>query len=917
MAAFLQFLLLGLAAGSLYALTAHALVLTYKSSGVLNLAQGAFGMVGAFLYYHVGGEHGWPAAVRWGVGLAAPAALAAATHLLLMQRLRRASPLVRLVATLGVLFLLIAVANALFGDQGESVLSPISLAVVHPFDRSITIGADRLWIIAIAFAVTVLLSIGYRYTSIGRRTEAVAENPQAVAALGYSPNLIAVFNWSLGGVLAGAGAILIAPVLLLQPATLGLVVLYALAAALIGRFSSFWWTLAGALGIGAIESLLSRFVEHAGILTGITSSAGLLFGVFSAQAISQSVGFLVIVVTLTVMGRALPLRGELLDRLPAIGTGAIRWPAALAATGCVAVLIFVVPYDWATGLTVSMATGIILLSIVVITGYVGQLSLAQVALAGVGAWAAGRLLDGQHWSFIPALVAGVITAALVGTAVAIPALRTRGVNLAVVTFGLSVCLVELVLSNASVTGGLAGTQVEGLTLFGVSIDPFNTPARYGLVVLIVLFGALVAVANLRRSTSGRKFIAVRGNERAAAGLGINVAATKLCGFALGSGLAGLGGVLLAFAQHSIAYAAFATLASIQAVLMATIGGVGYVLGSVIGATLVPGGLGDTAGQSLGIGSNALQIVSGCLLILVVVANPDGVAHDSSQLLRRLTRGAQPSSTARLGLDHDSTHLGPAAVPRCLHVRNATVRLGGVVAVDRVSLVIRPGEVLGIIGPNGAGKTTMLDAITGFTSLSSGTIALDDDDLTGRAPHQRARAGVQRSFQSLELFEDLSVAENLLVASEPRRGWTAALDVVRPTRSMLAPAAQAAIEDFQLGTSLARRPAELSFGQRRLVAIARSVATNPSILLLDEPAAGLSDTESRELGTVLRRLATKRGVAIALIEHDMTLVMSVCDRVVVLDAGRKIAEGRPAQLASEPAVLAAYLGEHAVQTAASV
>jgi sulfate-transporting ATPase len=257
-----------------------------------------------------------------------------------------------------------------------------------------------------------------------------------------------------------------------------------------------------------------------------------------------------------------------------------------------------------------------------------------------------------------------------------------------------------------------------------------------------------------------------------------------------------------------------------------------------------------------------------------------------------------------------------AVQRLLEVRNATVQLGGVLAVDRVSLIIHPGEVLGIIGPNGAGKTTLLDAITGFTELDSGVIALDDRPVQEWAPHRRARAGVQRSFQSLELFEDLTVAENMLVASEMRPGSRLLTDLVWPRQPSLSPAALAAIHDFGLGQLLDRRPFELSFGQRRLVAIARAVAPTPSVLLLDEPAAGLSELESSELGACVRRIATERGIAVALVEHDMTLVMSVCDRIVVLDAGHQIAEGSPSQLASDPVVRAAYLGGSPIELEAS-
>jgi sulfate-transporting ATPase len=252
-------------------------------------------------------------------------------------------------------------------------------------------------------------------------------------------------------------------------------------------------------------------------------------------------------------------------------------------------------------------------------------------------------------------------------------------------------------------------------------------------------------------------------------------------------------------------------------------------------------------------------------------------------------------------------------PRTLAVTDLTVRFGGVVAVDSVSFVLRPGEVLGIIGPNGAGKTTLLDAITGFVDADAGTVALDGDRIERWAPHRRARAGLQRSFQSAELFDDLTVAENLLVSCERRSRFGAVADLVRAPGPRLSTAAEAAVEAFDLGAVLQRRPPELSFGVRRLVSVARSLAAGPSLLLLDEPAAGLSEDESIELGARIRGLAVERGLAIALIEHDMTLVLSICDRLIVLDAGRVLGAGAPADVAADPLVVAAYLGDELAST----
>ena len=861
-------------------------------------------MIGAFVYYRATSDRDWPPLLAGAVAIAIPAVLGVLIHLLVMARLRRASALVRVVATLGLFFLAIATATTVWGDQGEPVLSPLPIAPRELFGAGSTVPEDRLWLIVIAIVVTAVLAAVFRWTRFGHATDAAAENPVAAAALGYSPDRVAIVNWAAGGALAAVAGILVAPILFLSVAALAFTVLRGLAAALVGSFRSFWWTLAGAFGIGVVESTLSRYIEDKGVFGPVVSPDGLLLGQFTSASVSRSVAFLIIVVVMVVGGRSLPLRSELLDRLPVVGTGRVPVAGLVVVVGAAAAVLLTAPDDWALAMVISMATAIICLSLVVVTGFVGQLSLAQMALAGFGAWAAGRLATSFGWDFLPALVVGALAAVPLGALVALPALRTRGINLAVLTFGLSVVVSEMVLGNSALTGGFDGTRPDPPTLFGLEIDALRHPGRYGLVVLVALTAASLVVANLRRGRAGLRLLAVRGNERAAAALGVNVHGAKLYGFAVGAGIAGLGGVLLAFRSVTVSYASFTGFASIGVLVIAVIGGIGFVIGPLFAAPFAVGGIGGQVTEALGFSGTALELASGVLLIVILFANPNGLADTNARSLGRLVgRHRAPVVAAPLPAATDISLTGAR-----LDVHDLTVRFGGVVALDGVSLDVRPGEVLGLIGPNGAGKTTFIDAVAGFVAIDPGaTVVLDGQAVDGWSPTRRARRGLGRSFQSLELFEDVTVRDNLLVACDDHDVARYGIDLVHPGRLTLSPVAVAAVREFDLEPDLDALPGELSHGRRRLVAIARAIAASPSVLLLDEPAAGLSGAESEELGRLVRWLAHDVGLAVLLIEHDVGLVMSVCDRVAVLDFGRLIAVGTPADVTADPAVVAAYLG----------
>jgi sulfate-transporting ATPase len=389
-------------------------------------------------------------------------------------------------------------------------------------------------------------------------------------------------------------------------------------------------------------------------------------------------------------------------------------------------------------------------------------------------------------------------------------------------------------------------------------------------------------------------------------------------------------VLLTFISSSIVLTSFDPFQSVNAIAYAVIGGLGYLLGPVLGSNLASGGTGSLFQKLIPGLDPWLTLIGGVFLVLVLLANHNGLVdahgaqlryagrHARRLLPRRWQARAQGAVPPEPERDSGFVEEADAAAVvdeadrirvrgRILRIEDLTVRYGGVTAVNGVSLEVGSGEVVGLIGPNGAGKTSLIDAVSGFTRPTSGRVILDGDDLLKLRAHGRALGGVVRSWQALELFEDVSVRENLQAGSDSAGSWARMAQWFWPAKSGLGLQAQAAVHDCQLGPDLDRLPTDIPYGRRRLVGIARAVAMSPSILLLDEPAAGLSDQEARELGALARRLAGEWGMGILLVEHNIELVMDVCDRVVVIDFGTVIATGSPAEVRTNPAVIAAYLG----------
>lgn len=926
MSSFILFAILGVVTGGLYALLSQGLVVIFRGSGVLNLAQGAFAYFGATMFYTLNSDFGWPTAVAVAVSIALGGALGIVTNLLVMRPLRRASNLTRLVATLGLMIALENIIDWRLGENSYTVVGFLPTTPVHILEN-VTVGADRLILLGISVVLTLVLHHVYTRTRFGLVTSAVAANEQAAASLGWSPNRIATINWAIGGVLAATTGVLLAPLIGVSPNTMSLLIVPAVACALIGRFESFSLLFLVACIIGIAQDELTEYVP-------------------SVPGLSYALPFVLLILVPFLRGDAIPRRGTPIVRFPRVGTGGFNWKVAIPLAFAAAAVAYLLSPTWQTAFSISCIGLVLGLSVVVITGFAGQLSVAQFSLAGIAAWVTGQAAAHIGLPFWAALIVGPLVGVLIGMLIAIPSLRIRDVGLAVATLGLAAVVENMLFDNTALTGGLAGALYVGhISFIGWNIYPVTYPWRYAIICLAAAVLAGFVVATLRRSATGRRLLAVRSNERAAASLGIEVNGAKFYAFALAAGIAGLGGVLYAFLEPDIVYTSFTSLASIQLVLYAVLAGVGFTTGGVLMGLVFTGGLIGQLAINLFHSGELYQAIASLLLIVTLIFNQDGLIEvhlgqyewirkrlaawprlqrlvlvpgtsgavaGQNVLAAGLTAGnataAQPGTPAQLAEPVGSGQAGPARQgPPLLAVSDLSVRFGGVEAVSGLSFSVHAGEVVGLIGANGAGKTTVIDAISGFVPRYGGQIVVSGNRIDALSPSARARLGIRRTFQSLELFEDMSVLDNISAAYEGHSFGDYFRDLVAPKHSLLTDTAQMAIEQFHLTPELSKLPSELSYGTRRSAAIARAVAMPSELLLLDEPTAGLDSADSAELGLLVRAFAAARGVGVLLVEHDVDLVTSVCDRLIAMDFGRKVAEGAPADVVSSAVVQVAYLG----------
>jgi ABC-type branched-subunit amino acid transport system ATPase component/branched-subunit amino acid ABC-type transport system permease component len=881
----LPFVIVGLTSGSVYALGGVGLVLTYKTSGIFNFGYGALATLGAYSFYalHVQAGLNWPLSVFLSVVV-----LGVGLGLLFepfARRLSAASLGVQVAGTVGITLVVQGAFLVLYGTQTR-LFPPFLPQNTFKIDGTDVTVASAITV-ALVLVTTAVFYAFFRRARHGVAMRAVVDNADLLDLSGTPPRTVRRLAWMIGCMFAALSGVLIGPTLTLDATVLTLLIVQTFGAAAIGRFASLPGTYVGGLLIGVVASVVSKYV---------TTSASPLLG-----GIPSSVPFLTLFAAMMLM----PARWLVAHQR--VVPVAARWraPAPTQIAGLVVLFVFLAFVPAFAGFrltawTAAVADAILFLSLGLLVRTSGQVSLGQVAFAAIGAAAFGHFAaDGLPW--LVAVVLCGLVAVPIGALLAIPAIRLGGLYLALATFGFG-----LLLSNMFYFSGLmfgsAGLATKPPDL---SWLPLSSAHAFYYVVLAFFLVAAVSVLVITRSRLGRLLTSMADSQTALVTGGTNVAVTRIIVFAISAAMAAVAGALWSMTNTFASGDDFPTTNSLIyiALITITVGGVPwYAIIAGIGFVVVP-----TYFNSPNI-VNYLTIVFGVSAIHVALVGVPVLPLRVKEFVERV------SPRWRWGRRGGGSPVVAAASekvqPGALRVDGLEVRFGGLVAVSDFSLSAPTGKITGLIGPNGAGKTTTFNAICGLNRPSQGKISLDDRDITRAPSDRRARYGIGRTFQQMELFDSLTVAENVALGREAslaggnpvrhvvsRRGDRVRIDAAVSEALVLCGVDE--IADVTVGS--------LSTGQRRLVELARCLAGPFRILLLDEPSSGLDRVESRQFGEILKRVVAQRGVGILLVEHDMSVVMEVCEHIFVLDFGRPIFDGIPSEVRDSVLVQEAYLG----------
>ena len=919
----------GVVNGMVLGLLALGVVLVYRSTRVINLAVGNMGLPATGLMALLVINYNFPYWLALPIALAVGIAVGALIERAVIRRLFDAPRVIVLVATIGIGQLMQAVLASypdLERTRGQRFPAPLTFIWDDVLGLRIT--GPKLTILVLVPLLAVGLSWFLNRTVFGQTVQASATNADLARLSGIDPKMVQLFVWTIAGLLATISLLLLSAnrgsiggLSNLGPNTMA----RALAAAVIAGMVSFPRALAAGVTIGVVQAHVQFvFINQGGLID------FLLFVVVAVAVAFQSRGSADEAGSFSFSARRRPIPERLRE---------IWWVRGLstAALGLLLAIALVLPYLVTRPsrhlLYASiLAFAICALSMTIVTGWAGQLSLGQMAFAGIGAlFAAGfnRGLTfgvgiGDRWEFfsvtlpqVPYLVSMLLAAGMAAATAALiglGALRVKGLLLAVTTFAFAMAAQQYLYRRPVLNGG----NSQSIPFRRGSLGPLDLASQraYYYLCLGILVVLLVVVARLRRSGIGRSIIGVRENEYTAAAYTVSPTRTKLLAFSLAGGIAGLGGALLGGLVQNIPYTErlFQISDSLRLVSIVVIGGLGTLMGPVVGALWVVGLPAFWPDNEL-----VPLFTSSIGLLILLLYFPGGliqITYSAREALLRWAESRLPdapskTSTAPPAVVLSGGRIRPVYQGPALAVRDVSVTFGGLRAVDRVSIVVHPGEVVGLIGTNGAGKSTLMNAIGGFTP-TEGIVEILGNDVSGRSASARARVGLGRTFQSARLFPELTVRETVEVALEAR-GRTHLLSTVlflpsasRSERAMASDASDL-IDFLGLGRYADDFVAELSTGTRRIVELAGLLALDAQVLCLDEPTAGVAQRETEAFGPLLKQIQQELHATMIVIEHDMPMIMTLSDRVYCLEAGQVIAEGPPDEVRNDPRVVTSYLG----------
>lgn len=655
---YLFYLLLGSGAGAIIAALGLGLVVTYQGVSVVNFALGAMATWSAYVYadlregaypwpvpglpprYHfAGGDVGFP--VAFGLALATSVVVGVLAYALVFRPLRSAPALAKVVASVGLAIVLLSLVEQRFADRASIRVDPILPREPVTIAGDLTVPRDGLWLALIVVVIGVVLWAGSRFTLVGLATRAAAENEKGATLLGYSQDRMALLSFALASLVTGLVAILAAPMIQLGSSVLTFGFLVpALGAALLGTFRHLGPTVVAGLAIGMVQS---TFVKLQGDV-----------GWFPDYGAREGLPFLVIIAALVFLGERLPERGSVDTwRLTAVPPAKVSVVAVVVPVAAAVAGILLLGPLWRAAIMTTVIATVMSLSFVVLTGFAGQTSLAQMAFAGIAGFALSRLAVQHGVPFPIAPLLACLLAAACGVVLAIPALRLRGTNLAIVTLAGGVALTELVFKNPTFVGDIAsgGAQVPNPDLagwdLGLVLGSESPRPVFALFLVAVALVLGLLVANLRRGATGRLLLAIRSNERAAAAAGVSVVQAKLLAFALSAFVAGCAGCLIAYRFGSVSEMSYGLFASLTALAVAYLGGITSVSGAVTAGVVATSGVAFFAlTQAVGSLGEWGALIGGVLLIVTAIQNPHGVAGTVRQRAARARRARVPVAEAQ-------------------------------------------------------------------------------------------------------------------------------------------------------------------------------------------------------------------------------------------------------------------------------